>query len=209
MNFIKDKFTIIKKDLFVLYQEQLYSKVGNLISIERNVAKIKLNNSYLFLERIEPFLFKEKESHDNYLIYGSEVYKKDEIQNQSLKIEIENNLQQDFPFSKTHRLINSENLLGLQRLKQYKNKIDCIIIDPPYNTQNKTMKYNDVFLSNEWIEFMKNRLIQAKNLLSEEGVIFVHINDKEYARLRLLMDEIFEEGNFIENFIWQKKFNKK
>lgn len=204
MNFIKDKFTIIKKDLFVLYQEQLYSKVGNLISIERNVAKIKLNNSYLFLERIDPFLFKEKESQDNYLIYGSEVYKKDEIQNQSLKIEIENNLQQDFSFSKTHRLINSENLLGLQRLKQYKNKIDCIIIDPPYNTQNKTMKYNDVFLSNEWVEFMKNRLIQAKNLLSEEGVIFIHINDKEYARLRLLIDEIFKEDNFIENFIWQK-----
>lgn len=108
-------------------------------------------------------------------------------------------------FNYNHKLINTDNLLGLNNLlHNYQEKIDCIIIDPPYNTGNDNMIYFDNFKQSEWISFMKERLLKAKELLSAEGVIFIHINNKELFYLKILLDEIFEEKNFIENFIWVK-----
>ncbi|HGP7166081.1 TPA: DNA methyltransferase, partial [Neisseria meningitidis] len=80
-----------------------------------------------------------------------------------------------------------------------------IYIDPPYNTGNDGFKYNDKFNHSTWLTFMKNRLEIAKELLMEDGSIFVSIDDNEQAYLKILMDEVFGNENFICNFIWEKK----
>jgi len=102
-------------------------------------------------------------------------------------------------------LIEGDNFYALNILKYtHLGKIDFIYIDPPYNTGNKDFKYNDVFVDKEdtfrhskWLSFMSKRLFLAKELLSENGVIFVSIGDDEQANLKLLMDSIFGENNFI------------
>lgn len=110
-------------------------------------------------------------------------------------------------------LLEGDNLYSLRLLKEnYRNKIDCIYIDPPYNTGNKDFIYDDAivdgrdgFRHSKWLSFMSERLEAAKELLSDEGVIFISIDDNEVYALKLLCDEIMGENNFITNVIWQKK----
>ncbi|SMN15891.1 Type III restriction-modification system methylation subunit [uncultured Candidatus Thioglobus sp.] len=94
--------------------------------------------------------------------------------------------------------------------------IDVIYIDPPYNTGNKDFKYNDSFVDKEdsfrhskWLSFMAKRLKLAKNLLTEDGVIFISIDDNEQAQLKLLCDEVFGSKNFIDSIVWDKKSSAK
>ena len=107
-----------------------------------------------------------------------------------------------------HRLFEGDNLLGLKWLNQAKEKFDLIYIDPPYNTGSKEFKYNDRYVDEEdelrhskWISFMYKRLLEAKQLLTEDGVIFISIDDYEQARLKLLCDGLFGQQNFVANFI--------
>ena len=89
-------------------------------------------------------------------------------------------------------LIKGNNLLALHSLKhRYAGKVKLIYIDPPYNTENDSFRYNDSFNHSTWLTFMKNRLEVARELLSEDGVIFVQCDDNEQAYLKVLMDEIF------------------
>lgn len=112
-----------------------------------------------------------------------------------------------------HILIEGDNLHALTALTfTHEGKIDVIYIDPPYNTGNKDFKYNDSFVDKEdsyrhskWLSFMDKRLRIAKRLLSENGVIFISIDDNEIAQLKMLCDEIFGEKFFIANFLWKKK----
>ena len=109
---------------------------------------------------------------------------------------------EDFNF-----LLEGDNLHSLHLLEKTNlGKIDVIYIDPPYNTGNKDFKYNDSFVDTEdtfrhskWISFMERRLKIAKTLLSEEGIIFISIDDNEQSQLKMLMDEIFGEEKFIAN----------
>lgn len=102
-------------------------------------------------------------------------------------------------------LLEGDNLHSLYLLeKTHKGKIDIIYIDPPYNTGNKDFVYDDNFVEYEdgfkhskWISFMERRLRIAYKLLRKEGVIFISIDDKEQAQLKMLCDEIFGEENFI------------
>ncbi|WP_187910040.1 site-specific DNA-methyltransferase [Helicobacter pylori] len=132
-----------------------------------------------------------------------------------------------------HILIKGDNLDALKILKQsYSEKIKMIYIDPPYNTKNDNFIYGDDFSqSNEevlktldyskekldyiknlfgskchsgWLSFMYPRLLLAKDLLKQDGVIFISIDDNECAQLKLLCDEIFGEGNFLSSLIWLK-----
>lgn len=104
--------------------------------------------------------------------------------------------------------IEGDNLDVLKLLQRaYLGKVKMIYIDPPYNTGNDGFKYNDNFNHSSWLVFMKNRLEIAKELLSDDGVIFVSIDDNEQAYLKVLMDEIFGRENFISNVIWEKKFS--
>ena len=112
-----------------------------------------------------------------------------------------------------HILIQGDNYHTLKVLNYtHKNKIDVIYIDPPYNTGNKDFIYNDSFVDKEdayrhskWISFMEKRLVLARELLKDSGVIFISIDDNEQARLKLLCDEIFGEDNFVSNLIWKNK----
>ena len=104
-------------------------------------------------------------------------------------------------------LLEGDNLHSLKLLeKTHKGKIDVIYIDPPYNTGNKDFIYDDVFVDktdgyshSKWLSFMSERLEIAKELLSEEGVIFISIDDNEQAQLKLLCDKVFGEENFINS----------
>lgn len=105
-------------------------------------------------------------------------------------------------------LVNSDNLIFMEKFKdEYKNKINIISIDPPYNTGKKMGKYRDNFGSIEkWIDFLKPRLEYAKLFLSEDGIIYININDKNSPYLRILCDEIFGIDNYISTIIWQNKY---
>jgi len=101
-------------------------------------------------------------------------------------------------------IIKGNNLLALHSLKRvYRNKVKLIYIDPPYNTGNDGFKYNDKFNHSTWLTFMKNRLEIARELLRDDGAIFVQCDDNEQAYLKILMDEIFGRENFINQIIWR------
>ena len=104
-------------------------------------------------------------------------------------------------------LIKADSLYGLKYLldQGYRSKVKLIYIDPPYNTGNDSFKYNDRFNHSTWLTFMKNRLEIAKDLLREDGVIFVQIDDNEQAYLKVLMDEIFGRENFVSLLVWKSK----
>lgn len=111
----------------------------------------------------------------------------------------------------THIVINGENHHALQALQfTHRAKVDLIYIDPPYNTGNQGWIYNDKYVdvtkgdaSSKWLSFMERRLVIAKELLDETGVIIVAIGDDEHHRLRMLMDQVFGAQNFISNVVWQ------
>ena len=95
-------------------------------------------------------------------------------------------------------IIKGNNLLALHTLqKQFWGKVKLIYIDPPYNTDSDSFKYNDSFNQSSWLTFMLNRFQVAKNLLHKSGVIFVQINDHNQNYLKILMDEVFGRDNFI------------
>ncbi len=99
-------------------------------------------------------------------------------------------------------LIKSENYQALNSLKnRYKETIDCIYIDPPYNTQNNEFVYADNFKRSSWLAMMENRLELAHKLLNNKGVMFVSIDDNEQAYLKTLMDEVFNGGGGGDNFV--------
>lgn len=114
-------------------------------------------------------------------------------------------------------LLEGDNLHSLCLLeKTHKDKIDVIYIDPPYNRGKRDFRYDDIFIDKEdtfkhskWISFMRERLFIAKNLLKTDGLIFISIDDNEFASLKLLLDEVFGENNFINMFIWQRNSSAK
>ena len=113
------------------------------------------------------------------------------------------------PNELTHLLIEGDNYHTLSVLNYtHQGKIDLIYIDPPYNTGNKDFIYNDKYVDSvdkfrdsKWLNFMNKRLELAKNLLTEEGVIFISIDDNEQAPLKMLCDKIFGKENFISNTV--------
>lgn len=110
-------------------------------------------------------------------------------------------------FKDTDNLIlKGNNLIALRLLKErYYGKVKLIYIDPPYNTKNDSFKYNDNFSHSTWLTFMKNRLSVARDLLREDGVIFINTDEVEQAYLKVLCDEIFGRNNFIGDIIWKKR----
>ncbi len=106
---------------------------------------------------------------------------------------------------KINFLIEGDNLHSLYLLdKTHRGAIDLIYIDPPYNTKNKDFIYDDKrigedddYRHSKWLSFMSERLEIAKRLLSQEGVIFIHIDDNELAQLKMLCDEIFGDSNYL------------
>lgn len=110
-----------------------------------------------------------------------------------------------------HIVINGENFHALQALRStHREKVDLIYIDPPYNTGNDGWIYNDRYVdqndrakSSKWLSFLERRLLIAHELLKPTGVIIVAIGDQEHHRLRMLLDQVFGDQNFLANITWQ------
>lgn len=104
-------------------------------------------------------------------------------------------------------LIQGDNLDALKALiPTHSGKVKCIFIDPPYNTKSAFEHYDDNLEHSKWLSMMYPRLELLHQLLSEDGSIWITLNDNEAHYLKVMCDEIFGRNNFISNSIWQKKY---
>jgi len=105
-------------------------------------------------------------------------------------------------------IVKGNNLLALHTLKEeFAGKVNFIYLDPPYNTGSDSFQYNDRFNESTWLTFMRNRLVVARDLLANNGTIFIQCDDHEQAYLKILMDDVFNSQNFVETFIWKNTDN--
>ncbi len=112
------------------------------------------------------------------------------------------------PATHGNLLIQGDNLEALKALLPfYRGQVKCIFIDPPYNTKSAFEHYDDNLEHAQWLSMMLPRLQLLRELLSEDGSIWVTIDDNEGHYLKVLMDEVFGRGNFVANVVWQKKYS--
>lgn len=166
-------------------EEEYYYKDKEEIKSQKRKRKEIFFNEYIAYDEIDSLLSKKALCNfKRFTKNGIEEVKKFSRDNSGV---IKDNL-----------IIKGNNLLALHSLYgEFKGKVKLIYIDPPYNTGNDTFSYNDNFNHSSWLVFMKNRLEIAKELLRDDGVIFIQCDDNEQAYLKVLMDEIFERKNFI------------
>lgn len=104
-------------------------------------------------------------------------------------------------------LIHGDNLLALKALEQeFAGKVKCVFIDPPYNTGSAFEHYDDGVEHSLWLSLMRDRIELLRRLLSEDGSLWITIDDNEAHYLKVLCDEIFGRQNFVSNVVWQKKY---
>lgn len=106
-----------------------------------------------------------------------------------------------------NKLIFGDNLLALKALEQeFAGKVKCVFIDPPYNTGSAFEHYDDGLEHSLWLSLMRDRLELIRRLLSDDGSLWITIDDNEAHYLKVLCDEIFGRPNFVSNAIWHKKY---
>ncbi|BBG40641.1 type III restriction-modification system: methylase [Mycoplasmopsis californica] len=156
----------------------------------------------------------DKDSAKRQEIFYNEIIASDEISRMlapkvftNVKRYSKEGIEENITFNGNDNLIiKGNNLIALSSLlKRYEGKVKCIYIDPPYNTGNDSFNYNDSFNHSTWLTFMKNRLELAKRLLSDDGVIFVHLDRNEVHYCKVLMDDIFDRKNEITTIVWLNK----
>ena len=104
-------------------------------------------------------------------------------------------------------LLQGDNLEALKALLPfYAGRVKCIYIDPPYNTRSAFEHYDDNLEHSRWLAMMWPRLELLRELLAEDGSIWVSIDDNEGHYLKVIMDEVFGRSNFIANIVWQKSY---
>lgn len=114
------------------------------------------------------------------------------------------------PSDTENMLIHGDNLLALKALEQdYSGKVKCIYIDPPYNTGSAFDHYDDGLEHSIWLSLIRDRLIILKQLLSNDGSIWISIDDNEMAYLKIMIDEIFGRQNFITTICWEMIYTKR
>lgn len=190
-----------------------YTKYMNKIGLTHNGNFISKSNDIVLDFPYKDCILEggqDKEDQKRKEIFYNEVIASDEI-NRMLTPKVFTNakrytkdeVEENITFNEDDNLIiKGNNLIALSSLlKRYEGKVKCIYIDPPYNTGNDSFNYNDSFNHSTWLTFMKNRLEIAKKLLSDDGVIFVQCDDNEQAYLKVLMDDIFGNHNFVANMI--------
>lgn len=105
-------------------------------------------------------------------------------------------------------IIKGNNLIALYSLEErYAGKVKLIYLDPPYNTSNHDFVYNDNFNHATWLTFMKSRLEIAWKLLSDDGTIWISIDDNESHYMKVLEDSIFGRENFLDEVVWQRAYS--
>lgn len=190
-------------------REQLIAKISEIKAfIEKSADDKNKSNLLSYMGDLQKELINKHYG----LIFEEHRERIDEILSENLPILteekdlfIDNGGQQNF-------LIEGDNLASLQLLeKTHRGKIDLIYIDPPYNTGNSfiyddhIVDETDSFKHSKWISFMEKRLKISKVLLSKNGLIFISIDDKEEAVLRVLCDSIFGEDRFLTTIGWEKR----
>ncbi|MSN96184.1 site-specific DNA-methyltransferase [Campylobacter sp. FMV-PI01] len=187
-----------------------YTRYTNKIGLTRNGEFIsKINDVVLDFPYKDCYLQggQDKDEQKRKEIFYNEIIASDEINRllsskvftKSKRYHGGGGVELDIKFKEEDNLIiKGNNLIALSSiLKRYEGKVKCIYIDPPYNTGNDSFNYNDNFNHSTWLTFMKNRLELAKRLLRDDGVIFVHLDDKETHYCKVVMDSIFGRDNFI------------
>ena len=213
---------IFKKEEFLLFLEskQLnssYTSFLNNIGLGyKNNSLLKKNNEVVLNFPFKDCILQGSQSKDDSKtkeIFFNEILAYDEIDILLSKKALHNfkhisasdstESLKDYLSKDPNLLIKGNNLLALHSLKsRFLNQVKLIYIDPPYNTGNDSFNYNDSFNHSTWLTFMKNRLEVARDLLRDDGVIFVQCDDNEQAYLKVLMDEIFGRENFISCIVW-------
>ncbi|HAP3825191.1 site-specific DNA-methyltransferase [Enterococcus faecalis] len=188
------------------YWEDSYTKYSNTIGLSSEGKYLQYNTDVVL-----DFPYKDcileggmtKEDIGKEEVFYNEVIARDEIDTllapkafvNVKKYDADGEQKVDTFSDEDNLILKGNNLLALHSLKdRYAGKVKLIYIDPPYNTGGDSFKYNDRFNHSTWLTFMKNRLEVAKELLSEEGVIFVSIDRNEFAELKVLMDSIFKDS---------------
>ena len=112
--------------------------------------------------------------------------------------------------SAENMLIFGDNLLALKALEQdFAGKVKCVFIDPPYNTGSAFTHYDDGLEHSIWLSMMRERMQIIRRLMSNDGSIWITIDDNENHYFKVMMDELFGRQNFITTIIWQKIFTVK
>ncbi|MGE0112554.1 site-specific DNA-methyltransferase [Aquabacterium sp.] len=115
----------------------------------------------------------------------------------------------DAAAARDNLLIQGDNLQALKALLPfYRGRVKCIFIDPPYNTKSAFEHYDDNLEHSQWLSMMLPRLQVLRELLREDGSIWVTIDDNEGHYLKVLMDEVFGRANFIAEVVWQKRTSR-
>jgi len=151
-------------------------------------------------------LYSEIVSKNYGLVYEKHTEEVDKILDENVPVLLESQEKRIIQNTLKHNFIlEGDNLASLNvLLKTHKQEINIIYIDPPYNRGKNDFIYDDKFVGDDdtfrhskWLSFMQKRLVIAKELLTDDGVIFVSIDDNEFAQLKLLLDSIFDENNFV------------
>ena len=109
-----------------------------------------------------------------------------------------------------NRLIFGDNLLALKALEaEFTGKVKCVFIDPPYNTGSAFTHYDDGLEHSIWLGLMRDRLEIIRRLMSEDGSLWITIDDNEAHYLKVLCDEVFGRANFVANCLWEKVYSER
>lgn len=116
----------------------------------------------------------------------------------------------DTSAAQQNMLIQGDNLLALKALMPlYAGQVKCVFIDPPYNTQSAFEHYDDKLEHSQWLSMMYPRLVMLRDLLRDDGSIWITLDDNEAHYIKVMMDEVFGRKNFIANVIWRKNYSPK
>lgn len=128
------------------------------------------------------------------------------LENRELSYPPQTNRLPGRPDGSDNLLIQGDNLLSLKALEQdFTGKVRCVFIDPPYNTGSAFAHYDDSEEHKLWLTLMRNRLEIIRRLLSQDGSLWISIDDHEAHYLKIVCDEIFGRRNFVANVVWQKR----
>jgi len=227
---IREQFFIKIDDVFVLEQNKLIEFFtmneyfnNSFTSYTNKIGLIKKDS---FIKKFDDVVLawphkdcvleggQSKDDEKNNEVFYNEILSRDEIDRlfepkalTNIKRYTKDGVEENSQINEDDNLIiKGNNLIALHSLKKkYARKVKLIYIDPPYNTGNDSFKYNDRFNHSTWLTFMKNRLEVAREFLSDDGVIFVSIDDNEQAYLKVLMDDVFGSDCFVGNFVWKKR----
>ncbi|MFC6316423.1 DNA methyltransferase [Lapidilactobacillus achengensis] len=207
--------------LYDNYWDTSYTKYENLVGLTSNGKFIEDNQDVVL-----DFPFKDgvltasmtKEDNDNGYddAFLNEVIEKDEIDrlfdkkilNHAKRYDIDGEKVTDyFDAEKDNLILKGNNLLALHTIRdKFAGKVKLIYIDVPYNTGKDSFSYNDKFSHSTWLTFIKNRLEIAWDLLSDDGTIWISIDDNESHYLKVLADEVFGRDNFLNEIVWQRAY---